>query len=388
MILAGARIALDAQRSCRADLAVQNGRLSLDPTSDLGPVVDLSGCLLLPGLINAHDHLEFNLFPRLGVGSYANAKSWAEDVYRPAEDPVRKHLAVPKRVRLFWGGIKNLLSGVTTVANHNPYEPTFDDEFPVRVLKRFGWAHSLDFESEIADRFRATPDNWPFILHAAEGTDGKSKQEIQRLDEMGVLTDHTVLVHGVGIDRAGLDLLRERGTSLVWCPTSNLSLLGRTLDVAALQAGIDIAIGTDSAISAQSSLVEEVQAARSIAGLTANEAYEMVTSRPSRLLRLEPGQGSLLEGGPADLVAVEDRRQPPAEALAELAPRLALVGGRFHLVSEDLRERVESANGEDLHGFQVDGVRWFTDLDVPRLYDAAVAALGDTPLLAGRRVSV
>ena len=32
--------------------------------------IDLKGFLLLPGLINAHDHLEFGLFPRLGKGGY------------------------------------------------------------------------------------------------------------------------------------------------------------------------------------------------------------------------------------------------------------------------------------------------------------------------------
>jgi len=98
------------------------------------PRVDVRGCVILPGLINAHDHLEFNLFPRLGRGPYPDARAWARDIYHPKQSPVRDHLRVPPPVRLRWGGIKNLLSGVTTVCHHNPYEArVFEREFPVRV---------------------------------------------------------------------------------------------------------------------------------------------------------------------------------------------------------------------------------------------------------------
>ncbi len=54
-----------------------------------GVELDLDGLQILPGLINAHDHLEFALFPRLGRRIYSNATEWARDIYRPEESPVR-----------------------------------------------------------------------------------------------------------------------------------------------------------------------------------------------------------------------------------------------------------------------------------------------------------
>ena len=149
---------------------------------------DLSGHLLLPGLINAHDHLEFNLFPRLGRGPYANASSWAADIYRPDASPVKEHLLVPKKVRLIWGGIKNLLSGVTTVAHHNPWEASV-------FAQHFQFACCADMAGRIRSssvpilwsvtagrRFAGlssfTPRKAPATMRAAE---------VQRLDEMGVL---------------------------------------------------------------------------------------------------------------------------------------------------------------------------------------------------------
>ena len=50
-----------------------------------------------------------------------------------------------------WGGLKNLLSGVTTVAHHNAFSgAVFTPDFPVRVVERYGWAHSLAFSPDVA----------------------------------------------------------------------------------------------------------------------------------------------------------------------------------------------------------------------------------------------
>ena len=225
MILSGARIALDAKTTEKVNLTVQDGRISFSASNSqdsYSPVLDLTGFLVLPGLINSHDHLEFNLFPNLGHRTYQNAKSWAEDIYQPSVSPVKEHLALSKHARIVWGGLKNLLSGVTTVSHHNPFDATvFDTSFPVKVVQNFGWAHSLDFSPDLVERFRMTPEEWPFILHAAEGVDEHARSEIGRLEALGVLSERTVLVHAIGLDQPDLHLLNERRTALVWCPSSN-----------------------------------------------------------------------------------------------------------------------------------------------------------------------
>src|SRR4051794_7312019 len=100
MKLRGAQIARSAERAEPGELGIAGGRVCLEGGG--GSAVDLTGYLLLPGLINAHDHLEFSLFPRLSGRRYLNMREWAADVYRPDESPVREHRRVPRDVRLAW----------------------------------------------------------------------------------------------------------------------------------------------------------------------------------------------------------------------------------------------------------------------------------------------
>jgi hypothetical protein len=196
MILRGARVAISAVEAKTADIAGSVGRIRAIGSVPGRRGLDCSGYMILPGLINAHDHLEFNLFPRLGNGPYRSAAEWAQDIHTTFHEPIQTVLAVPLRDRLIWGGLKNLASGVTTVCHHNPWNKIFAERFPVRVVRAFSWAHSLSFSRDLAERHAACPGTRPFVFHAGEAVNGTGQREMKTLAGLGLFAPNSVMVHG------------------------------------------------------------------------------------------------------------------------------------------------------------------------------------------------
>jgi len=311
-------------------------------------VVDVHGAWILPGLINAHDHLELNHYGRLKFRPvYGNVSEWIDDMRpRLAEDErLRAGQRQSLTERLFIGALKNLLAGVTTVAHHNPYYSELRRTMPIRVVRRYGWAHSFGLENQpagargepgggVAQRWRRTSADVPFFVHLAEGVDEDAAGELERLDRLGCLAPNTVLVHGVAIDSAGFGRVVESGAGLVWCPGSNIFLFGRPAVVRPLLDGAPgsppVALGTDSRLTGTRDLLDELRLALSTRCATSRELLAMVTTNAARLLRLRYA-GALTVGAPADITIVPASASDAPGALLAATRRdiaLVVVGGR------------------------------------------------------------
>ena len=344
----GAAVRVGGSRIVELDAAARAGDLR----------VDLGGDRLLPGLINAHDHLQLNALPRLKYRDrYSRATQWIDDIGpRLKIDPMFvANGAVPRDQRLLIGGVKNLLSGVTTVAHHDPcYEPLLDEGFPVRVLSRYGWSHSLPLDGVEAVRrsFRQTPSHWPWIIHAAEGIDDATRAEFDQLDALGCLHSNTVLVHGVALEERQQRRMIATGAALIWCPTSNLHLFDHTPDIRALFDARRLALGSDSRISGQRDLLAELRVAREVSALDDAELESLVTDRAAEVLRTSD-RGVLVSGALADLVVLPAGL--PLSRAGRSDVRLVLVGGVPRYADPDLAQAF--AGEADLVEVRVDGRR-------------------------------
>ena len=393
--LIGAPIALGPETWLDGALRIEDGRIvSIRENNNSSvPALDLSGYAILPGLINAHDHLEFGLFPNLGrsagAAPYQNSSEWAHEIHRVHSAIIEQHQRIPKAVRVWWGAIRNLLCGVTTVCHHNPLHPDFDlPEFPVQIVSRFGWAHSLKFEPYIYDKFRNTPLELPFIIHAAEGLDAESFEEIFQLDRMHLLDQRTVLVHGLALTPKTISLVNQHGASLIACPTSNLFLFSRTLSCEQFASVQRIALGSDSPITAIGDLLDEVHYVRSEAGLDPNTIYKMVTSNSAKILRLEYGAGHVTESGVANVIAVRAGNKTPASILSELNFKeieLVVRSGQVAMASPTVYERLPHRYRKDMQLLEVAGNNRWLRAPLRSLFKEAENVLGQGNLLVGGR---
>jgi len=320
-------------------------------------VVDLAGARLLPGLINAHDHLQFGNFVRTRYrDSHGNVAEWVADVsaHRQSDPRLAASIALDFRSRLDAGGIKNLLSGVTTVAHHDEHFPAFDEpDYPVRVLRESGWAHSLgvDSPSTVRDSRRATPAGRPWIVHAGEGIDAAAHAEFTRLEELGCIRANTLLVHALGFDGAQIRRLIAAEAGVIWCPASNLWLFGRTIDPLPLALSGRLGVGSDSRLSGARDLLDELRVAREAAPACAPLLELLVTRHNARLLRLAD-RGAVMRGALADLLVIPRR---PLVDVRRAEVRLVMIGGEFRYGDADIAAALTP--GEDCSPVVVDGAR-------------------------------
>ncbi len=355
--------------------------------------IDLSGFFVMPGLINAHDHLEFSLFPRLADPPYRNYIDWGEDIHRKFPDVIAKHRAVLRDLRVWWGGIRNLLCGVTTVSHHNPLWPeTQNSDFPVRVIRQYGWAHSPALGGDLRAARAATPEGRPFIVHACEGVDELARAELWDLDRSGLLDTQAVLVHGLAIDAAGLDLIRERGASLIVCPSSNNFLFGELPDMDLLGGLANVALGNDSPLTAEGDLLDEIRFAIRSGGIAPCAAYRMVTAGPAAIFRLRDGEGAIKVSGVGDLIATRDMTQDAANRLRTLSMvdvEFVMVNGVVQLASESILERLPPPTRQGLEPLWIDGITRWLRAPVEKLLRQTEEMLGAGEVrLGSRRVRI
>lgn len=157
------------------------------------------------------------------------------------------------------------------------------------------------------------------------------KRPLQRLNELGLLSPRTQLVHMTALNDDDITLVQQSGSHVITCPESNLKLASGFCPVQQLlDADINVALGTDGAASnndldmfgeMRTTALLTKAVAGNAAALPDWQALEMATLSGAKALGLDEKIGSLELGKEADIIAVDlsaIEQQPVYQPISQL----------------------------------------------------------------------
>jgi len=330
------------------------------------PQLTLSGCMAFPGLINSHDHLDFNNFPLLGNRLYSNYEEWGGDIHRNNKDTIDAVLKIPRDLRIKWGIYKNLLGGVTTVINHGKTLPVTDKL--IDVYQNAQSLHSLEGEKHWRYKLNFGRPGRPVVIHIGEGTDKMAAAEINTLIKWNLFRRKITGIHGVAMNEQQASAFQ----SLIWCPDSNYFLLGKTAPVQKFRNKTHLLFGTDSTLTAHWNIWEQLRLAREQEKVTDPELFDMLTRTPAHIWGLKD-RGSLEKGFQADIVIAKPSPGSTGwDAFYTLDPRniqLILYKGNIQLFDGSLLDQLTNASFslDDFYKIHLNGVDKYIRGDLPAL---------------------
>ena len=349
-----------------------------------------SGGTIYPGLIDLHNHFVYNVLPLWVVPRrYDNRSQWPRHrEYRSGVSmPIRQALGrftVSSEAIVRYVEAKALLGGTTTGQGiltridggaslfqgvmRNVERPS-SNRLPaartrvpdLTVAGRGGAARVASFRRSLA----AVQENGgAYFYHLAEGIDTSARQHFFNLLDNDLLQPGLVGIHALGLKRADLDVLAERGTRIVWSPFSNQLLYGRTLNLEDVVAsGVEMSLGCDWSPSGSKNLLQELKVAsfvnRAQGGpLTSRRLVELVTSEAALVTGWHHAVGVIKPNAEADLLVIAEASGDPYDhlvAATEPDIRLVTVGGQACYGDAQLVARLHGGPATDLESIDVAG---------------------------------
>lgn len=375
VVLKGKVVSMTGAAARRAQVVIRGDKIEAiravsAPTPPGAIVIETRG-FIYPGLINLHNHLEYNFLPVYPVprhfdnhDQWPGGKDYETWVNNPWKVVTDRFMCNRSDEAFKFAEVRSIIGGETTnqgAANN----PAISRSLVRNVeLENFGERHvgqrsfTIDrlFWNHLPDQIGRIKLYKAWIVHMAEGIDDYSRAEwsnpsfdpnqpFSSRNRPGMVQADLVWPGLVGVHCTAMKdedfALWKQKTGLppriVWSPTSNLLLYGKTTDVrAALRHGSLIALGTDWAPSGTKNLLWELKVVdqynrTQLGGLfTDRQIVEMATVNPARMVHWQDKVGMVKAGMTADLLVVDDLGKSTYRNLiqaTEANVQLVLVGG-------------------------------------------------------------
>lgn len=307
---------------------------------------------IFPGLIDNHNHAQWNALPRwraAGGRIFQSRYEWLDPSYKDYRENVgdiyykRLHDGNLEYASLKYAEIRALIGGTTIIQSTYP---TPEPPFLVRNLDVTYGADSrikdiTEIKQEEILRFKtgfASGRVRRVFLHIGEGkaSDQKCRKEFAELESRGMVRPGVVIIHGIALSRQDFQKMAKARMFLVWSPKSNEVLYKETAKVhEALEEGVTVAVAPDWTITGSNNVLEELKVAyeyskKHLGGkITPSQLFKMGTSDAAKVAGVEERLGSIAFGYSADIFLAPKLDPNPYKSLLKTSPK------HIHLVFID-----------------------------------------------------
>ncbi|HEY9205066.1 MAG TPA: amidohydrolase family protein [Candidatus Methanoperedens sp.] len=357
LIIKGGRVlTMDGAFIERGSVVVDNGLITYvgkEKKEKADYIINSKGCIVMPGLINAHTHLPMTLFR--GFADDLGYEEWTKKI-REVE---MKLTPADVRTGANLGILEMIKSGTTAFADmyiHMDEVASVVEETGMRAALGYGMIEGIneDSDSKLKNRAgftrkwngaaygrittmyaphsaascskeflmkikeQASNDRTMIHTHVLETEcelDLMKKRygmcSVNLLDSIGFLGPNVLAAHCVWLSDGDIDILKNRNVNVVHCPSSNMALGAGVARVPQmLEKGINVALGTDGCASGGSlDMWKEMRMASMLHKLKdprcmpAERVLEMATVNSAKALNLKAGV--LKPGFFADIIVVD-----------------------------------------------------------------------------------
>lgn len=316
-----------------------------------GATVVCTEGVISPGLLDPHNHLQYNSLPPWQVApEFDDRYEWRSDGrywdYRTAFDEIADAYLCEI---MQWAEAREIIHGTTSVVGSSGgacigrLARNLDEDADASHLDGYEITYSASTVSDSVDpgsgaTYRSRLDGGQLdavINHVAEGRNGSVRDEIDWMIEAGMTGPGQAYVHASDASTEQLAQMAATGTAILWSPRSNLALYGTTTPIEiADRMGVPWAIGTDWTPSGSMAPIEELACAAAwLRGkgnpLSDVDLWRKATEDAARIVGADGVLGSIRAGAPADLAVFDWSRTPYRQIVDGGAEkvRLVLVGG-------------------------------------------------------------
>ncbi len=315
-----------------------------------------------PGLINAHDHINFENSPKLNPDTgerFEHRHEWRKGLNGHTKLKIGGYA---NGNQIAWQELRYLMGGATSTVGEGSADgllrnltstprnqalgqaPADFDTFPLGDSSGTLLTMGCNYPASGIQAAGAIAVEEAYLPHVSEGISTAARNEFLCLSSdadsgQNLTLKQSAFIHSIGLTPNDYAKMAAAGTKMVWSARTNVSLYGDTARVTtAARLGVKIALGTDWTVSGSMNMLRELRCADTLNStyydrfFSDRDLWAMATSGSAVATATDDAIGAIQPGLVADLAIFDGAKHAYYRAIIDAEPDdvvLVMRGGKL-----------------------------------------------------------